>query len=331
MSAWSAARKSWCAASLAVALCLSAGTCLAQNDPYQVARSEYQRGIAALRRHDAATAIEAFERSYAIRPAPVVTYNLALALEEARRNAEAVEAFDRYLRDPVTVNAPSPTSVVRQEADRLRRQVAMVTLRGVPANATVRVVGSERRITRETFALDPGAHTIEVSAEGFRTARQELRVREGEVREVTVHLDAVTAEAPVVRVERAPNGPSEVPRAAPRVDEPARRTAPVWAWVAGGVAVLAAGSAVGVGLYGNGLRDDYEGDRECRAWPYPARCEGVQERLDTLAPIVYGLWALAGAGAITATVGFLVGRTASPRTRVQPVVSLNHMGVRLSW
>jgi hypothetical protein len=300
----------------------------AQETPYQAARQEYQRGLEALRQHQADVAIRAFERSYEIRPSPVVLYNLALAYREAGRIAEALEAFDRYLRDPVASAPPAPTSAVRTEADRLRARLATVTLRGLPANATVRLVGSTRRVDRDTFPLEAGDHTLEIIAENA-VARYELRLAAGDVREVVVEL------RPASVSDVAPRATASSPASpTPRLEEATRGAVPTWVWVSGGVSVLSLAGAIALGVYGNGVRDAYLD--ECQRVPYPAHCASDQAHLDTLGPIMYALWSVAGVGAIAATIGIVASRSSrsnrpEPSANVRLTLGVMRANVEVSW
>jgi hypothetical protein len=109
--------------------------------------------------------------SQRLRPAAVVQYNLGLAYRGLGRYRDAIATFRAYLVAPDRAADASRTAAVRAEIDELARRLVPLRVDLRPADATVVVDGRVERAERDVLTLDPGLHTVEVSAEGFRAFR----------------------------------------------------------------------------------------------------------------------------------------------------------------
>jgi tetratricopeptide (TPR) repeat protein len=99
------------AASIALLLCCGAASAEAQtSEPTETeidaeAREHFEAGRAAFDAGRYAEAARSFERAHALRPYPELVYNLAVALDRLRRDADALERFREYLAvDPRSVH-----------------------------------------------------------------------------------------------------------------------------------------------------------------------------------------------------------------------------------
>lgn len=97
----------------------------------------------------------------------------------------------------------------------------------------------------ETIPLDPGDHVFVVSAPGFLPQERKVLLKEGETRTVEVSLEA--EQKPTI-VDPSVDKPKELDK--PKADDKPidkdkpRGGAPVWAYVAGGVGIVALGGAI---------------------------------------------------------------------------------------
>ncbi len=147
----------------------------------------FRQGRALMDEQRYVDAIAAFRRVLAARESAGALFNLGLSLRALNRCREATTAFERSL-------------VI--DADRDRRHSAEVNLRelqgcvatlrlevrGQPSE--VRVDGNpiEWRASAATLSLDPGEHVVEASREGFEPVREQVSLRRGGERSLT--LDA---------------------------------------------------------------------------------------------------------------------------------------------
>ena len=118
-------------------------------------------------------ALDAFQRARAIAERPSILFNIATTLIRLGRAQEALQAIADLERvaDPAThATILEDARVIRVQAEASLRHVV---LRVMPESARVEIdgqifegVGPERTLT-----LDPGAHVIVVSQDGFAPAR----------------------------------------------------------------------------------------------------------------------------------------------------------------
>lgn len=181
-----------------VFLVLLPGVAAAQpSDPTQAARAAFNRGLGAAREERFAEAATAFEESYRLRPVPVVLFNLAGAYDRMGRVRQAVEYYNRYLREAGSTLAPERVTQVQANVVRLQQQLATVRLVLTPTTARVEVDGRDEPLSPEGLRLEAGEHAFSITALGFSPQRQLLTLQPGERRTLQVRLDAVaTGEAP---------------------------------------------------------------------------------------------------------------------------------------
>ena len=223
----------WRSVAFALALTLAPRAALAQTEP---ARAAFDRGMAQVQSEQFALAAASFEESYRLRPVPVVLFNLAGAYDRVGRARQAIETYERYLREAGATLPQERTAFVRDAVTRLRGQLSTVTLRVTPRDFAVEVDGRRESPVAGALTLDPGRHVLTFTADGHAVARRELDARAGANTELDVTL---TANA-VANTTTAPD---------PRVTlTPAEEGRPVtqrwWFWT--GVGVAAAGVAVGI-------------------------------------------------------------------------------------
>lgn len=215
--------------SVALALCLAslAGRAAAQTPPadaaFAEARARFTEAVTAVQAGRPADAVGLFERSYALRAAPVVAVNLAFCLRGLGRFAAARDWYDRFLATATPEDLARHEATVRAHLAELTPRIARVSP-GDAAPVGARLLIDGAALTAPRW-LDAGEHRVEASAAGHLPARLTLAVAAGEA----LHLDA--ALAPVAA--------------------PTPLTRRWWFWTAVGVAVAGATAAVLVPALGS--------------------------------------------------------------------------------
>lgn len=156
------------------------------------ARTLFEQGRALSTEERWIDALDAFQRSRALLERASTVFNLAAVLVRLGRTREALVALDDFdrLADPARDRA-----IIAQASE--LRTTAQASLRHVvlhiaPAEARVEVDGAvlEGSGAERTTTLDPGAHTVVVSLDGYGEERFELAPG-NDAREVTLTpLDA---------------------------------------------------------------------------------------------------------------------------------------------
>ena len=144
--------------------------------------------------------------------------------------------------------------------------ITELTIDSVPPGAAVVVDGREVGATPVRIEVPSGAHTVQLSADGYEPFSQPVQIERGTRESIRPHLTATAA--PAVVVPPSPAGPF---RRRPRVVAGA-------ALLGGGLSAAAAGVALMV-LHGNPITSDCDGslvdaDGDCR-YLHDTRTGGV--------------------------------------------------------
>lgn len=224
------------------------------------ARDLFERGVTAFDEGDYDRALELFRRSYAIRPAPLVLYNIAVTERHLGRHAEAIRHLTRYLEE--TENVDARREVVRSELDEISSRMGRLVLEVEPEGAEVHVDEVLVEQGAEPLWLSPGPHRVRVSAPGHRTSIEEIELAPGRRH---VHRVALGYAAPpaVVTAHLAPP-PREAVSLEAIVDigaTPAEegRGSDALPWVLVGVGVVAA-AILSAWLVAEGGTESVEGN-----------------------------------------------------------------------
>lgn len=192
-------------ASLLVPLLLAHLVAPASAQPEEAARSLFVEGAGAYQRGDFPAALSAFERSYALRPVPVVLFNLAQTLRALERPAEAIEAYRGYLDADPDVDA-TRRAAVNDAIEELSALVAFVRFEVSPAGAEVSL--GERSLGRAPFArpvaVDPGSQRFHIRAEGHVATQRSATLIAGREARVTATLAPVAPEGTLRVVSNVP-------------------------------------------------------------------------------------------------------------------------------
>jgi len=158
------------------------------------ARSTFETGIRLSQFERWEEALQAFRRSFELVPRSSTAFNIASTLVRLGRHVEAVEAYESYLRiaDAATEGARFTDAQAQLQSE--RTLVATLDLAIHPADAELRVNGQrvEGALANRALPVDPGAHTIEISAPRHRAFSTNVRVASGERQEIRVQLEAIT-------------------------------------------------------------------------------------------------------------------------------------------
>jgi tetratricopeptide (TPR) repeat protein len=206
------------------------------------ANDEFDRG-------EYGDALEIYQEAYDLYPDPVLLYRIGLAAE---KNGEPRRAFESYRAFVEASDADDPTA--KRVADKLpdlRAKLApMVTVQSTPSGADVFVgeIGEEPVArTPAELELAEGEQTVVIRLEGFRVARRELSLENGQYETVEVELEELRqlADEPEKPVQADSEGPGLA----------------TWGWIATGTGVALLGTgAVFSGLTASKTSDvnDYD-------------------------------------------------------------------------
>ena len=298
---------------VSVALCLApalalatafAPPALAQSDADRAtARSLGQDGERALAAKEYAKAEDDFRRADSLVHAPTLILGLARALAGEGKVVEAQEAYNRIVREGVAPGAPAPFAraleAAKKEVQDVEPRIGGVTIT-VKATAggdvpNVKVVVDDVAVNAASLGvrrlIDPGAHVVRATADGYLPAELKLTVVAGANVDAPLSLDKdLTAPAPLP-------GPVVASPVASQPEQPPHGGASPWPWVAFGVGGAGLGVGVVTGVLAIGKHSDLA--KSCTAGCGPAQQPELDSKhtmglLSTIGFIVAGAGAAAG-------------------------------------
>lgn len=264
--------------SMVVALAAAAAPAAAQPAPSlakphvqamtKKARELYAEGVAAYGQKRWADARAAFVGAWALNQHFTIAGNLGAAELKLGLYREAAEHLSLYARE-VAKDAEA-TDKERQEAAALlteaRTKVGTLVILTKSPGAEVFVDGVRVGAAplNDPVFVDPGEHTVEVRAEGFRTARETKRLEAGMQADVDPALVRIEAAAPGAGagagVGLGGAGAGSAGRVATSpVEDPSTPRPRLWPIAVGGaVAAVALGVGVGLTVAANGKSAEVE-------------------------------------------------------------------------
>jgi hypothetical protein len=211
----------------------SAPSC-AGEEPATCGKRLFELGNQAHERGDYAAAVQSFETALAIKPHPVIRFDLALSLSKLGKLRAAGASLELVLADPLSDAALRQRA--EQELQRVASELAHLRLLLRDPSATqVELDGERVADPSAELALDPGSHHVRVSDEHAVVYDETLEAHPGE--HIQLRVDAGRLRnIDVVVVPHEPAKPA-TPAAAPH-EASSRTLSPVWFW--SGVALTGA-------------------------------------------------------------------------------------------
>jgi len=229
--------------SLIVAASLTAASAdvRADADPRNVAKAKLVEGGDLLKQGEYQEALDRFKEAYGLFQSPKIYYNFGLAYIGLGRNADAMEAFDKFLSEALDASADLRANAERHRT-LLAQKVGTIVVECDVEGAEVAVDGRSLGVTplKTPARLDPGPHQLVVEKSGSPPFAKRLDLSAGQ--RLTIPVTLVVPVAPPA----APAAPAPAPiRLAPEapVVSSGPATEPRWrlerklAWAAGAAAV----------------------------------------------------------------------------------------------
>jgi hypothetical protein len=226
------------------------------DDPVRCGKDYFEQGTRAFEAHDYAAAIRHFEQAQAIRPHPVISFNLALSLAGAGKVSAALQVLDQVLSDPATDPALKGRAQAQRTEVRARVAELQIELRDA-ATTVVEVDGVPRHERADALLLDPGPHHLKVTNHGTVVYDEQLSLGAGERLKLRLAPRSRAIDIVVVPDDRRPASP---PPPAPAPTPRERGPSPVWFWGAAATTGVLLGATVASGVDTLRAHDAYERD-----------------------------------------------------------------------
>jgi len=259
---------------IAIALLLPAAAAAGPAEAGQTAaaKARFKKGTELYKQARYREAIAEFEAAYKARPHGVLHYNIAQCHEKLGDIPAALRSYHEYLRE---VPKADDKDVVLKAMGNLEARLAATGMQQLlvysdPAESEVWVDGQSRGRTPFSTVLPFGTHTVSLVKTGYKTVTREVVLAPDRSLELSLTLQKGASVVPlpppppaaVPPAAAAPPAPGASPLAAvppalagkvvtapiplsPAPPEPVKhevRKGKLWTWIAGGVAVAAAGA-----------------------------------------------------------------------------------------
>lgn len=186
-----------------------------------------------------ADALRAYEASYKLAANPALHFNRGRSLEALERYAEALEAFDSFLREaPPDIRAKAGNLV--EHMAELRRKITIVRLTITPAGARIllRDVAVGTAPLTKPLRVNSGPARLEVDADGYQAATRTVELPPGGEVSFTFDLEPKSSTSATASPTRDPSGAT-----ATTTDSPPKSKSVLtrwWFWT--GAAVIIGGA-----------------------------------------------------------------------------------------
>jgi len=243
-------------------------------------------------------AVESYRGAHALMQVPTTGWELARALEAARRLRESERVLRWVAAYPAWNDQPSAFRDVRARAaeklEALRARIpSLVVSVSNPDPAMTLTVDGVATGSGTAVPLDPGRHEVELVAPGRERLIRQVELREGASKTLTLTLEGLPSTSVLVPP------PPEMP------------TVPVWSWV--GFGVTGIGAIIG-GITG-GLSLSRASAFKATQLPngnYPDSERGLRDESLTLAHVSTASLVVGGVGAAVGITGVILTYTATP-------------------
>lgn len=221
----------------ALALSMTAPAMVAaQTDPKATADEHFRKGVAAFRERRFGDAAPEFEEAYRLSPAYAVLYNIGQVNVALGRSVEAVDAFERYLKQGASEIPAERVREVQAEVAKQMDRIGTVVVRTAPEGAEVRMDGRAVGKTPlpRPLHLTVGKHVFEAFRPGYVSEGREVEVMGRAERVIQLKLEPTPsgAEPGDGASEKARSAPPSAPPPAvtvvqiPRFDPPPASPSP---------------------------------------------------------------------------------------------------------
>lgn len=276
-----------------------------------VARQLYEKAVAGQERNDWRTCEEAVTEALGIIETPGLRFHQAYCKEQQGKWIEALVDYKRA-EELIAggVEASDVEPLLKPAIGRLEAKVPRLTVNvdNQPERVSFYLDGKERsaKLLGKGVQLNPGSHTVEVSAPGYDSATRSVSLKEGERSEITVKL--VSNGQPVDAAGAGEVGDNDIGMRRSSGGKVSAKP-----FVLAGEGLVVAGLA-GLGIYWLVDAENDDNDRSQFAATIPngscdrvnrpqneATCATLESWLERVRDRrTYGYYALAGAGAAAA-------------------------------
>lgn len=184
-------------------------------DALKKAREQFGQALALQTAGDWAGALTLLKEVATVKATPQVRFNIALCEEKLGRLVAALGDYELAAADARAENADQVAEEVEARREALSQRIPKLTVkRGSGAEAAsiaLDGVSLGDQVIGTPMPTDPGPHTVEATAPGFKPYRKSLRVAEQQSETIEVVLEPEPPPPPGAAEAARPGGRSRVP------------------------------------------------------------------------------------------------------------------------
>jgi hypothetical protein len=158
------------------------------------ARENFGQALALQTAGDWAGALALLKEVAAVKSTPQVRFNIALCEEKLGRLVAALGDYELAAEDARAERAEQVAEEVEARLENLRQRIPKLTVkRGAGAEAAIIAVDGVSvgdQVIGTPMPTDPGPHTVEAKAPGFKPFRKSVRVAEQQSETIEITLEA---------------------------------------------------------------------------------------------------------------------------------------------
>jgi len=142
------------------------------------AKASFEMGVDLVATEDFPSALAAFEESYELAPRPTTQFNIGMCQKGMFLYVEATASFRLYLEDTTDLGDTEMRTKARLAIEELSTLVGRLTISGAPDGSAIEIDGKRVGQTpvAEPVEVNPGRHTVRVTAEDYEPFEIEVMV-----------------------------------------------------------------------------------------------------------------------------------------------------------
>jgi hypothetical protein len=204
-------------------------------DALKRAREQFGQALALQTAGDWAGALALLKEVAAVKSTPQVRFNMALCEEKLGKLVAALGDYELAASDARAEKADQVAEEVEGRRESLGKRIPKITVkRGSGAEAAsvaIDGVSLGDQMIGQPMPIDPGPHTVEATAPGFKLFRKSMRVAEQQSESVEIVLEPEPVAAAPVGGVGGGNA------------RPAQGRSPVYGYVIGGIGIASLGAS----------------------------------------------------------------------------------------
>ena len=260
-------------------------------DDVDEAQRHFERAVRLYQERAYDGALAEFQRAHELSPHFQVLFNMGQVHYQLNEYAEALRAFERYLREGGDQVTAERQRYVQGELAELRERVGTLVVQSEPSGASVLLDDTDVGPTPlAPLTVDVGRHVLRVELPGHRSVVRKLHIASGEVARVELSLEPSELEPSLAVAERGP------------VHDAGSRGRRAALWTLGSLALALTASAGA--SFAIAYAADHDLDERLRELPpdtQAVEADRTRVRRAALASDVLGIGALATASAFVIT------------------------------